>query len=106
MEKMDRPDELVAPNCWINHNKDICHIKNYYADREHAELILFRQEMQIENSCEYCLTCGKCKKYLRYSKEYKKNGFQTHNEKVRIWEIFDPDWSYKNDVFEMKPCNL
>ena len=106
MEKMDRPDELVAPNCWINHNKDICHIKNYYADREHAELILFRQEMQIENSCKYCLTCDKCRKYLRYSKEYKKSGFWTHNEKVRIWEILDPDWSYENDVFEIKPCNL
>ena len=106
VKKMERPEEVVAPNWWINHNKEICHIKNYYTDRNHAELILFRQEMLIEDSCEYCLTCDKCKKYLKYSREYKNKGFWTHNEKVKIWEIFDPDWSYKNDVFEIKPCNL
>ena len=106
-EKMDgRPEELISPSWCVNHNKDICQIKNYYADRNHAELILFRQEMQIEDSCEFCLTCDKCKKFLRYSKEYKNKGFWTHNEKVKIWEIFDPDWSYKNEVFEIKPCNL
>ena len=104
-EKMDgRPEELISPSWWVNHNKDICQIKNYYADRNHAELILFRQEMQIEDSCEFCLTCDKCKKFLR--KEYKNKGFWTHNKKVKIWEIFDPDWSYKNDVFEIKPCNF
>ena len=106
-EKMDgRPEELISPSWWVNHNKDICQIKNYYADRNHAELILFRQEMQIEDSCEFCLTCDKCKKYLKYSKEYKNKGFWMHNEKVQIWEVFDPDWSYKNEMFEIKPCNL
>ena len=106
-EKMDgRPEELISPSWWVNHNKDIYQIKNYSADRNHAELILFRQEMQIEDSCEFCLTCDKCKKFLQYSKEYKNKGFWTHNEKVKIWEIFDPDWSYKNDVFEIKPCNF
>ena len=104
-EKMDgRPEELISPSWWVNHNKDICQIKNYYADRSHAELILFRQEMQIEDSCEFCLMCDKCKKFLR--KEYKNKGFWTHNKNVKIWEIFDPDWSYKNDVFEIKPCNF
>ena len=101
-----RPEELISPSWWVNHNKDICQIKNYYADRNHAELILFRQEMQIEDSCEFCLTCDKCKKYLKYSKEYKNKRFWMHNEKVRVWEIFDPDWSYKNEVSEIKPCNL
>ena len=106
-KKMDgQPKELISLNWWVNHNKDICQIKNYYADRNDAELILFRQEMQIEDSCEFCLTCDKCKKYLKYSKEYKNKGFWTHNEKVRVWEIFDQDWSYKNEVFEIKPCNL
>ena len=99
-----RPEDVISPSWWVNHNKDICQIKNYYADRSHAELILFRQEMQIEDSCEFCLTCDKCKKFLR--KEYKNKGFWTHNKKVKIWEIFDPDWSYKNDVFEIKPCNF
>ena len=106
LREMECPDKLVAPNWWVNHNKDICHIKNYYADREDAELILLRQEIQIGNSCEYCLTSDKCKKYLQCSKEYKKNGFWTHNEKVKIWEIFDTDWSYKNDIFRIEPCNL
>ena len=105
MEEMDDPGTLIAPSCWVNHNKDICHIKNYYTDRNHAELILFRQEMQIQNSCEYCLTCDKCKKYLLYSREFKNKGFWTHKEKTKIWEIFDPDWSYKNETFEIKPCN-
>ena len=106
-KKMDgQPKELISPNWWVNHNKDICQIKNYYTDRNHAELILFRQEMQIEDSCEFCLTCDKCKKYLKYSKEYKNKRFWMHNEKVRVWEIFDPDWSYKNEVSEIKPCNL
>ena len=75
-EKMDgQPEELISPSWWVNHNKDICQIKNYYADRSHAELILFRQEMQIEDSCEFCLTCDKCKKFFRYSKEYKTRDF-------------------------------
>ena len=93
------------PN-WDNHDKNICSIKNYYIDRERAEEVLLRQEIQIENTCEYCLVCEKCKRYLTYSKEYKKTGFWTFNKNVRIWEVFNPDWSYKNTVFEIKPCKL
>ena len=93
------------PN-WDNHDKNICSIKNYYIDRERAEEVLLRQEIQIENTCEYCLVCEKCKRYLIYSKEYKKTGFWTFNKNVRIWEVFNPDWSYKNTVFEIKPCKL
>ena len=33
-------------------------------------------------------------------------GFWTFNKDVRIWEIYDPDWSYKNNIFEIKPCKL
>lgn len=62
------------PN-WDNHDKNICSIKNYYIDRERAEEVLLRQEIQIENTCEYCLVCEKCKRYLTYSKEYKKRAF-------------------------------
>ena len=104
LKKMDQR-KVVRPN-WDNHNKDICEIKNYYADREHAELILLRQEIQIQNTCNYCIVCEKCKKFLTYSKEYKKMGFWTFNKDVRIWEIYDPDWSYKNNIFEIKPCKL
>ena len=48
---------------------------NYYVDRKHAELLLLRQVIQIENTCNYCIVCEKCKKFLTYSKEYKKWGF-------------------------------
>ena len=33
-------------------------------------------------------------------------GFWTFSKDVRIWEVYDPDWSYKNSIFEMKPCKL
>ena len=78
-EKMDQQGKLVRPN-WDNHNKDVCEIMNYYVDREHAELLLLRQEIQIENTCNYCIVCEKCKKFLTYSKEYKKMGFWTFNK--------------------------
>ena len=93
------------PN-WDNHDKNSCSIKNYYIDRECAEELLLRQGIQIENTCEYCLVCKKCKKCFTYLKEYKKTGFWTFNKNVRNWEVFDPDWSYKNTIFEIKPCKL
>ena len=93
-EKMEQQGKVVRPN-WDNQNKDVCGIMNYYVDREHVELLLLRQEIQIENTCNYCIVCEKCKKFLTYSKEYKKMGFWTFNKDVRIWKIYDPDWSYK-----------
>ena len=102
---MEQQGKVVRPN-WDNQNKDVCGIMNYYVDREHVELLLLRQEIQIENTCNYCIVCEKCKKFLTYSKEYKKMGFWTFNKDVRIWEIYDPDWSYKNNIFEIKPCKL
>ena len=80
MEKMDRPDELVAPNCWINHNKDICHIKNYYADREHTELILFRQEMQIETGASTVSRVTSAKSISNILKSTKKRVLDTQRE--------------------------
>ena len=99
------PKELKSPSWWNNHNKDICEIKNYRAERKHLELMMFRQETEIERCYDYCLTCDKCKKYLSYSKELKNKGFWTNKKKVRFWEILDPDWSYKNDVFKVEPCS-
>ena len=74
--------------------------------KERADELLSKQETQIEDTCEYCLTCQRCKKYLTYSKEYKKVGFWTFNKNVKIWEVFDPGWSYKNTIFEIRPCKL
>ena len=99
------PKELKSPSWWNNHNKDIYEIKNYRAERKHLELMMFRQETEIERCYDYCLTCDKCKKYLSYSNELKNKGFWTNNKKVRFWEILDPDWSYKNDVFKVEPCS-
>ena len=76
------PEELKSPSWWINHNRDICKIKNYCAKRNHLELMMFRQKTEIARTCEYCLTCDKCKKYLTYSKELKNKGFWSNNEKV------------------------
>ena len=87
-EKMNQQGTAILPN-WDNHNKDVCEIQSYYLDREHTELLFLRQEYRIENTCEYCLTCEKCKKCLTYSKEYKKMGFWTFNKNVKIWKICD-----------------
>ena len=56
-EKMDQQGKVVQPNL-DNHNKDVCKIMNYVVDREHAKLLLLRQEIQIENTCNY-LSCAK-----------------------------------------------
>ena len=89
-----------------NWNKNTCEITNYYLTKERAEELLSKQETQIEDTCEYSLTCRKCKNYLTYSKEYEKVGFWTFNKNIKVWEIFDPDWSYKNTIFEIKRCSL
>ena len=89
-----------------NWDKNTCEIKNYYLTKERAEELLPKQGTQIEDTCEYCLVSQRCKEYLTYSKGYKKAGFWTSNKNVRIWEIFDPDWSCKNAIFEIKPCKL
>ena len=30
-------------------------------------------------------------------------GFWTFNKHVKMWDIFDPDWSIKSRVFSMEP---
>ena len=40
----------LQPN-WDEHNATKCPIINYFADRENTELILLRQESEIENGC-------------------------------------------------------
>ena len=71
---MEQQGKVVRPN-WDNQNKDVCGIMNYYVDREHVELLLLRQEIQIENTCNYCIVCEKCKKFLLIRKNIKKWGF-------------------------------
>ena len=36
-------------------------------------------------------------------KNKKKKGFWTFNKNVRYWNVYDPDWSYRNDFFSLEP---
>ena len=101
-QKLAKKRTGLRPN-WDKHYAEKCSIINYFSDRENTELILLRQEFQVENSCICCGECEKCKKYQEYKSEFKKMGFWTFNKHVRTWNIFDPDWSVKNRVFSMKP---
>ena len=100
-KKLSKKRTGLRPN-WDNHNAETCCI-NYFSDRKNTELILLRQEIQVQNECDYCNECEKCDKFTKYRKELKKMGFWTFNKNVRVWEVFDPNWSVKNRVFSMKP---
>ena len=97
-KKLSKKRTGLRPN-WGNHNAETCWCINYFSDRENTKLILLRQEIQIQNKCDYCNECEKCDKFTNYRNEFKKMGFWTFNKNVRIWKIFDPDWSVKNRVF-------
>ena len=56
----------LRPN-WDNHNSETCYCINYFSDRENTELILLRQEIQIQNECDYC---NECEKFTKYRKEF------------------------------------
>ena len=73
-QKISKKRTGLRPN-WDNHNAETCCCINYLSDRENAELILFRQEIQIQNECDYCNGCEKCNKFTEYRKEFLKNGF-------------------------------
>ena len=87
-EKLSIKRTGLRPN-WDNHDKNTCLVINYFADREHTELILLRQEIEIENDCYYCKNCEKCKKLKEYLTEFKKDGFWTFNKHVKHWNVFN-----------------
>ena len=101
-KKLSKKRTGLRPN-WDNHNAETCCCIDYISDCQNTELILLRQEIQIQNECDYCNECEKCNKSVQYGKEFKKMGFWTFIKNVRGWEIFDPDWSVKNSFFLMKP---
>ena len=88
-----------------NWDKNTCEIKNYYLTKDRAEELLSKQETQIEDTCEYCLSAKDAKNILPIRKSIKAV-FWTFNQNVKIWEVFDPDWSYKSTIFEIRPCKL
>ena len=91
---------MLAPN-WGDHAAETCTMINYFADRQHTELILRKIEKEIEKSCFFCKTCKTCQKLESRRKIFKKMGFWTFNKDIKYWEVFDPDWCAKNRVFDL-----
>ena len=93
----------LAPN-WEDHDAATCIIINYFADGHHTEIILKKQKYLIAETCSYCKECKNCTKLKFYREELKKKkGFWTFNKNVKYWNIYDPDWSYRNELFSLKP---
>ena len=100
IEKLSKRKGL-RPN-WDEHDATTCPIINYFADRNNTTLILTKQEDEIGNSGYICNTCKNCKRLKECRNEFKKVGFWTFNKHVRVWNVYDPEWSNKNRVFSMK----
>ena len=77
-------------------------IISYFACRQRAERIIKNIEDFVSKSCHSCRICIKCRKPQTYRNEFKKSGFWTFNKEVKYWDIYDPDWSYRNDVFKLR----
>ena len=73
-QKLSKKRTGLRPN-WDEHDATKCPIINYFSDRENTELILLKQEIEIENGCFYCNNCKKCKKLKEYKSEFKKWDF-------------------------------
>ena len=93
---------MLAPN-WEDHDAETCEIINYFADRPHAEKIVKDQEYFVAKSCNYGKICQKCRKLNEYRQVFKKKGFWTFNKDVKYWDVYDPDWSYRNRTFSLEP---
>ena len=91
-------------DCWYkDHDKDKNPIANYFADKQQAEFLIKRIKMKIIKKCYYCKKCKDCEQLSNLKKIFNKQGFWTFNKYVRTWNIFDPEWSYKNTEFELYP---
>ena len=86
------------------HEAAINPIKNYFADRQHTKKVLDDIEKKvIKSKCFYCKKCENCKKFETYRNEFIKKGFWLFNKEIKYWDVFDPDWSYRNRVFNHRP---
>ena len=77
------------------------HIINYFACRQRTERIIKNIEDFVSKSCHYCRICVKCQKLQTYGNEFQKTGFWTFNKEVKYLDIYDPDWSYRYNVFKL-----
>ena len=93
---------MLEPN-WEVHDAEKNPIVNYFADRQHTELAIKKIEMKIIKNCFYCRNCENCTKFSNFKKVFNKQGFRTFNKHIRCWNFFDPEWSYKNKIFELFP---
>ena len=93
---------MLAPN-WEDHDIEKNFIVNYFADRQHTELILRKMETKIETFSFYCHECENCKKLFRYKDVFKEHGFWTFNKDIKYWNVFDPDWCKGNKFFRLLP---
>ena len=78
-------------------------IINYFACRQHAERIIKNIEDFVSKSCHYCRICIKCRKLQTYRNEFKKSSFWTLIKEVKYWDVYDPDWNNRNEVFKLRP---
>ena len=65
---------MLAPN-WEDYNAETNPIINYFADRQHTEIILKKIEMTIIKTCFYCWDCENCTKLSSYRKVFNVQGF-------------------------------
>ena len=90
---------MLAPT-WEDHDIETNPIINYFADRQHTELILRKIEQKIKMCCFYCHKCENCKKLFRHREVFKQYGFWTFNKHIKCWNVFDPDWCKRNKNFK------
>ena len=93
---------MLAPN-WEDDDAEKNLIVNYFAERQHTELVIKKIEMKIIKTCFYCRTCENSIKFSNYKKIFNGQGFWTFNKHIRCWNVFDPEWSYKNKILELFP---
>ena len=95
---------MLAPN-WEDHDFETNPIINYFADRQHTELILAKVENKIKKkNCFYCKMCNDCNKLEEHRKVFKQHGFWTFNKEIKCWNLFGLDWCKKNRVHKLIPC--
>ena len=85
-----------------NNNK-FDYIKNYIASRQIAKDLLNKILKKVIKKCYYCQRCENCRKFKTYKLEFEKKGFWTFNKHISWWYVYDPDFSKRNFVFELRP---
>ena len=93
---------MHAPN-WEDHDAETNTIVNYFAGRQHTELILRKIFKKIELNCFYCKNCKHCKKLSAYKEVFKRQGFCSFNKDIKYWNVYKPDGCKRNRIFKLSP---